>query len=306
MTNSFELEIMDAAGIAELAFLQECQAEVNQMPEGAERDEAKQALAELYPVTAADEAEVSGFMTMLDSNELDRQTGYRNLDVVESLLPPKPIVEIVPEEIPDSAENLLASRGVLAVVRAANYEDFYADIVPQLKDAGLHMVKAELFPEAHSSITGGSTLIHLDNFAEDDAPDYRYDLSASRVDKGRVIFIGGQATAHARDARRKEHLRDRRELRRDEKILELEREALKNKAPASAIEFTARDAKGERLHAIRGKLVAVALAQGDVALWAQGGPGSEMPVWHAVQQIGNSDHPAFQARSSTSVHFVKR
>lgn len=305
MTHSFEeLKLAETIPGAELSPLQEWGKEIAEMPSGPERDEMLATLGELYPEVDV-ESEVTGFLARIESNELDLEIGHRNLAEAEALLPVKPLVEIVPDQIPRTAENLLASRGVLAVVRAAAYEDFHTDIVPQLASAGLQMVKAELFPEAHRGMTGGSSRLHLDNFAEVDAPDYRYDLSTSRVDKGRVIFIGGQATARARDAHRQEHLEERQELREINQIQKLEHDALKGKSPLSPIEFAARNKNGERLHAVRGKLVAVTLNQGDVAFWAQGGPNSETPAWHAVHQVGNPAHPAFQARSSTSTHFVK-
>jgi hypothetical protein len=204
------------------------------------------------------------------------------------------------DDVPKAAERFLGGKNQAVIVRAEawgedeNVGDKITELLAPLGD--FQKVGVEQFPKP--SMPTGSSGLHLDNFvhAKDGKAGFRYSFSAAELNTGRVMFIAGLAGKRARNVSPKvegtSHPYDEALIRleADPKVKQLYSSA-RDGRPKLKSDFIA----NEGTH-----VVSVVLNPGDVVLWPQGGPGSEVPAWHAFRKIDNQD------RSSTSYHYIKQ
>ncbi len=240
----------------------------------------------------------------LRDRAIDRKKVLAAIEASENLKYGDGIIEIVSlEDLPKAVERMRAGKNPAVVLRAEAWDEDHnrvGDAIPELlaEQGTFVKVGAEKFPKPN--MKSGSSFLHLDNFihARPGETGYKYSFSAAHLDSadGRVMFMGGFASKRARNDSPKvegvAHPYDLALMRLEEdpRVRKLY-ESADNGNPKLSSDFVTRD----ETH-----IVAAVLDPGDTVLWSQGGPGSEIPAWHAFRKIG--DEP----RDTTSYHYIKQ
>lgn len=209
------------------------------------------------------------------------------------------VLEVGFADMPKAVERSLKGKNPYVVVRAGEWADLAGrntgDVIAASLTGVGDFTKAgeEHFPKP--SMPTESSGLHLDNFIMSWPSGFRYAFSAAQVNDGAVLFIGGFARGKALNtAPKQEGVAHPYEV----AMLNLENAPTVQGAYAAAKQ--GRPKSRAELGPINGtQLTAVVLREGDVVIWPQGGPGSELPDWHGFRKIGNQD------RQSTSYHFVQ-
>lgn len=229
-----------------------------------------------------------------------RHPGFSRQAEGESIYDTKALIESPSSVLDLFAERLLEGKNPAIVVRAGRYENFSSDILEPLKKIGsFGKVEVEQFP--HPTNTLGHSRIHLDNFADEKGSHFRYGMTVSRTDKGSVLFIAGLASDAVYGWPKLYYEHVHQALNNSNHIQGLEERATDRIAPRGV----SRKEWHQPGRGLKGQFIATTLAEGDVVIWPQGGPGAELPAWHGFVQIGNPKNPHFVPRQSTSYHLSR-
>lgn len=233
----------------------------------------------------------------------DSEPLRREIEAAEDRMYGNGLIELTSlEGFSRAARRVLNGKNTALVVRAGTWGDdrrrISHKIVDLLSPIGeFDKVGQERFPKATAKWVEGSSWLHLDNFIYDDEKKsgFRFTLSASQLETGSALFIGGPASRRARNTQPK-----------NEGVAHPYEQALIKLEQDPRIQHLYTIAASGQLKGLRSDFVAegqhmtaVVLKPGDTVLWAQGGPGSDAASWHAFRQIGQ------EPRVSTSYHYVQ-
>lgn len=205
------------------------------------------------------------------------------------------IAEITTEDIPIAIDRILLAKNPAFVVRGLQYEHFGIDILQELTEGtGLKCVRQTLFPTP--GMPAQDSRLHQDNFIDrKPKPGYDYTLTAARVNRGSVYFIGGFASKAATKLSPTSYHAKQDAINTHPAVDRLYRDAhMTDHLAPRVIQI-------DELHT---ELHGISLHKNDVVVWPQGGLGSAAPVWHAVRQLGVPSSPDFVSRQTTSYHIA--
>ncbi|MEI9913820.1 MAG: hypothetical protein WDN66_02335 [Candidatus Saccharibacteria bacterium] len=213
----------------------------------------------------------------------------------------KGVIEIGREDLPRAIKRLGEGRNPAIIVRASEWEEggsFVDDFTQELALVGdFSYSKVEKYPQ--SKWKSGSSIPHLDKFPQLPAPQLKWSLSASQLEKGKATGIVGLATNKQRNLNAVQSDTD--------EEADSEYASAKDLILGSAqLQWLFERVSDGRTpknweSTIEGvHLTAVTLNPKDVMIWPQGGPHSKLPAWHCLRQVGS------EPRESISYHFIQR
>jgi hypothetical protein len=130
---------------------------------------------------------------------------------------------------------------------------------------------------------------------------FPYSLTASRINRGQVLFIAGLASPAVYSWPKRQYNLTVNDLNDTNKIAGFHNSVM---APVNArgVGYDEWEQTGK---GFQGDFAATTLSAGDVVIWPQGGEDSRLPAWHGFFQIGHPNQSRFEPRESTSYHLGK-
>lgn len=203
------------------------------------------------------------------------------------------IAEICIDDLGDGIDRLLRAKNPAIVIRHGTYDDESNDIMNVIGSiVGSSSIKSTLFPSP--GMKSEDSQLHLDNFIGSSSPGFRYSLTAARVSQGSVVFLSGFASKASQKLSEAGYKNRQDAINSNPSVQKLYRDVRHTERIADR-HFSIEDMGTD--------LFTVSLGVGDVVIWPQGGKGSEVPVWHAVRQLGDPEHLNFVPRKTVSYHF---